>query len=55
MTRGELKEVLNRVLNWSADDQEKFVRFVRDLEQWHEDHVIIDEAHEQANNRYRNR
>jgi hypothetical protein len=55
MTRGEVKEIINRVLNWPADDQAKFVRFVRELEQWHEDNVIFDEAREQANIRYQNR
>lgn len=48
-----MKETLNRVLNWPADDQAKFVQFVRELEQWHEDHVIDDEARLQANSRYR--
>jgi hypothetical protein len=49
MTKEEVKEVLDRVLNWPADDQAKFVRFVRELEQWREDEVIIEEAREQAN------
>ena len=34
MTRDGVKEMLDRVLNWSDDDQAKFVRFVRELEQW---------------------
>lgn len=55
MTRGELKEIINHVLNWPADDQAKFVRFVRELEQWHDDHVILEGAREQRNSRYRNR
>ena len=55
MTRGEVKKVLNRVLNWPADDQEKLVRFVWELERWHEDRVIIDEAREQVTTHYRNR
>jgi len=42
MTRGEVKEILNRVLSWSDDDQEKLVRFVRELEQWRADHDMID-------------
>ena len=33
MTRGEVKEILNRVLNWPDDDQAKIVRVVRELEQ----------------------
>jgi hypothetical protein len=48
MTRGEVKEILNRVLNWPDDDQAKIVRFVLEFEQWHEDHVIVDEAREQS-------
>jgi hypothetical protein len=53
MTGDEVKEILNRVLNWPADDQAKVVQFVRELEPWHEDHVIDDEARLQANSRYR--
>ena len=51
MTRGEVKEILNRVLTWSDDDQEKIVRFVREMEQWRADHDIIDEEGEQAKRR----
>jgi hypothetical protein len=28
-----VKEILNRVLSWPADDQEKVARFVREVEQ----------------------
>jgi hypothetical protein len=49
MTRNEVKEILNRVLDWPADDQEKLVRFVFELERWYEDRVIIDEARQQLN------
>jgi hypothetical protein len=42
MTRGEVKEILNRVLSWSDDDQAKIARFVRELEQWRADHDIVD-------------
>ena len=51
MTRSEMKEIFNRVLDWPADDQAKFIRFVRELEQWHEDSVILDEAREQVGDR----
>jgi hypothetical protein len=54
MTRGEVKEVLNRVLNWPSDDQAKLLRFVLELEQWHEDCVITDEAREYARSCNRN-
>jgi hypothetical protein len=55
MTRGEVKEILNRVLTWSDDDQKKIVRFVREMEQWRADHDLIDEAGEQADSGHRNR
>jgi len=52
----EVKEVLDRVLSWPADDQAKIVRFVLEFQQWREDEVIIiEEAREQANGRHRNR
>jgi len=50
MTTGQVKEILDRVLNWSDDDQAKSVRFVRELEQWRADHDIDDEG-EQVNSR----
>jgi hypothetical protein len=55
MTNDDVKEILNRVLNWPADDQAKIVRFVRELEEWRADHDVIDETGEQANSRNRNR
>jgi hypothetical protein len=33
MTRDQVKEILDRVLTWPADDQEKVARFVRGVEQ----------------------
>jgi hypothetical protein len=42
MTRDQVKEILDRVLSWPADDQEKFVRFVSELEQWREADEIAD-------------
>jgi hypothetical protein len=32
MTKQEIKDVLDRVLNWSSEDQERVVRFVRQIE-----------------------
>ena len=51
MTRGEVKEILNRVLNWSDDDQAKFVRFVRELEQWRAEHDVVEDEAGQAKSR----
>ena len=33
MTKDQVKEILDRVLTWSADDQEKLAQFVREVEQ----------------------
>jgi hypothetical protein len=33
MTRDQVKEILDRALAWPADDQEKVVRFVREVEE----------------------
>jgi hypothetical protein len=52
MTRDEVKEILNRVLRWSDDDQAKFVRFVRELERWRDDHDIVDKEGKQVNGRH---
>ena len=46
MTRGEVTELLDRVLDWTDDDQEKFVRFVDEIEQHHADDDITDERGE---------
>jgi hypothetical protein len=32
MTRDQVKEILDRVLRWSPDDQERVARFVREVE-----------------------
>ncbi len=33
MTKEQVKEILDRVLTWAADDQEKLAQFVREVEQ----------------------
>jgi DNA-binding NtrC family response regulator len=33
MTRNQVKEILDRVLDWPADDQERLVRFVDEVEE----------------------
>jgi hypothetical protein len=33
MTRDQVKEILDRVLTWPADDQEQLARFAREVEQ----------------------
>ena len=44
MTRDQVKEILDRVLAWPADDQEKVARFVREVEERRDD--ITDEEWE---------
>ena len=33
MTREQIKEILDRVLTWAPDDQEKVAKFAREVEQ----------------------
>ena len=42
MTKDQVKELLDRVLAWPADDQEKVARFVREVEQRRADDDITD-------------
>ena len=44
MTRDQVKEILDRVLAWPADEQEKVARFVREVEERRDD--ITDEEWE---------
>jgi len=43
MTKDQVKELLDRVLSWPADDQEKVARFVREIEQRRAGDDISDE------------
>ena len=43
MTRDQVKEILDRVLSWPADDQERVTRFVREVEQRRAGDDITDE------------
>src|SRR5580700_11135162 len=46
MTRNQVKEILNRVLSWPPDEQEKVARFVREVEQRRADDDIGEEEWE---------
>ena len=43
MTRDQVKEILDRVLTWPPDDQEKLARFVHEVEQRRTGDDITDE------------
>ena len=46
MTRGQVKEILDRVLAWAPEDQEKVAQFVREVEQRRADDDITDQEWE---------
>jgi hypothetical protein len=46
MIRNQVKEILDRVLSWPPDDQEKLVRFVDEIEHRHADDDISEEEWE---------
>ena len=43
MTRDQVKEILDRVLSWRPDEQERVARFVREVEQRRGGDDITDE------------
>ena len=46
MTKNQMKEILERVLSWPREDQERIARFVREFEQHHANDDVTDEEWE---------
>ena len=45
MPKKEVKDTLDRVLNWPEEDQEKVLRFVEQVEEWRSaDELTVDEV-----------
>jgi plasmid stabilization system protein ParE len=42
-SKGQIKEILDRVLTWPEVDQEKVARFARQIEQWRDSDDLTDE------------
>ena len=55
MTRDQVKEILNRVLTWPPDDQERLARFAHEIEQRRAGDDITDEEWEVIEARARRR
>ena len=48
MTGEQVREIFERVLTWPADDQEKLVRFVQEMEAWRVGDEVSDERRDVA-------